>query len=260
MLPKFPTVVDSSDQCRELEKRTYYAYADETIYELIVAAKSGSKPPKWCEEKVRFDEKLIYARLMELRSENTRNVESSVRRFDRQVALFSNGMSARWVVPDPVNDRWIELAVHAREGKDLDQGRFLDSIDFKGLDGKDIGAGAETTLGDALSNPAPAAKPSGEPPAEPKTTAVTEPFRIIGKPRARYTNAARDANTSGSVRVKVTLLSNGGIGAVTPVKELPHGLTEQAVAAARRIVFLPKRVNGVPVSVVQTFEYSFSIY
>ena len=64
----------------------------------------------------------------------------------------------------------------------------------------------------------------------------------------------------GSVLLKVTMLSNGSVGSVTPVNELPNGLTEQAVAAARKLVFLPKRINGVPVTVIVTFDYGFSIY
>jgi hypothetical protein len=44
------------------------------------------------------------------------------------------------------------------------------------------------------------------------------------------------------------------------VTELKYGLTEQAINAARRLVFLPKRVNETPVNSVVTIEYTFSIY
>ena len=47
---------------------------------------------------------------------------------------------------------------------------------------------------------------------------------------------------------------------VTVVRGLPHGLSERAIAAAKQIRFEPKKVNGVPVTVAQTFEYTFSIY
>lgn len=261
MLPKLPTVVNFSNPCWELEKRTYHAYADETVYELVVAAKSGSKLPDWCQEKVRFDEKLLDVRLTELRNGKADYAENTARRFDRQVTLFSSSSSARWVVPDPENDRWIELAVYARAGRDLDRAQFLDSIDLKGSEGKDIGAGAEATIGDAAANPVPVAVqgPPAEKPSDQKQP-VTDPLMIIAKPQARYTDPARNAKIQGSVRVKVTLLASGGTGTVTPVNELPNGLTEQAIAAARRIVFLPKRVNGVPISVTVTIDYTFSIY
>jgi len=98
---------------------------------------------------------------------------------------------------------------------------------------------------------------AGEPP---KISAVTTPLQIISKPKATYTDAARTNNVQGSVRLKITLLSSGQVGSITPVTRLPHGLTEQAIAAARQIKFKPKLVNGVAQSVVVTFDYGFNIY
>lgn len=98
----------------------------------------------------------------------------------------------------------------------------------------------------------------GGPP--PKAAAVTTPLRIISKPRPGYTDAARTNGVQGTLRLRVTLLANGQIGSITPVTRLPHGLTEQAIAAARQIRFEPKKVNGVAQSVIQTIEYSFSLY
>lgn len=83
---------------------------------------------------------------------------------------------------------------------------------------------------------------------------------ITSKPQATYTDAARQNNTEGTVRLKVTLLRNGSVGAVTVINGLPDGLTEQAIAAAREIKFEPKKVNGVPVSTTVTIDYGFDIY
>jgi TonB family protein len=94
--------------------------------------------------------------------------------------------------------------------------------------------------------------------SEPNT--VSSPFVITSKPRATYTDAARVNNTEGSVLLKVTLLASGEVGNVSVVRGLPDGLSEQAVKAARLIEFEAKKVNGVPVSVTQTFEYKFEIY
>ena len=96
----------------------------------------------------------------------------------------------------------------------------------------------------------------------PPTTrsAVTTPLQIISKPKATYTDAARTNNVQGSVRLKITLLASGAVGSITPVTRLPHGLTEQAIAAARNIRFKPKMINGVAQSVVVTFDYGFNIY
>ena len=98
----------------------------------------------------------------------------------------------------------------------------------------------------------------GGPP--PVRSNVTTPLQILAKPKATYTDAARTNNVQGSVRLKITLLASGAVGSITPVTRLPHGLTEQAIAAARQIRFKPKMINGVAQSVVVTFDYGFNIY
>jgi outer membrane biosynthesis protein TonB len=55
-------------------------------------------------------------------------------------------------------------------------------------------------------------------------------------------------------------MANGQIGSISPVKGLPNGLTEQAIAAARRISFEPAKNNGIGQTVTKQIEYSFSIY
>jgi len=41
---------------------------------------------------------------------------------------------------------------------------------------------------------------------------------------------------------------------------LPFGLTEQAIAAARQIKFVPAVKDGRPVSVFMQLEYNFNLY
>ncbi len=100
---------------------------------------------------------------------------------------------------------------------------------------------------------------SGNPPP-PRPVGVTSPYKILAKPQAKYNDAGRTNGVQGSVRLKITLLANGSVGSITPVTRLPHGLTEQAIAAARQLRFEPKKVNGVPVATIVTIDYSFSIY
>src|SRR5215204_5412612 len=71
----------------------------------------------------------------------------------------------------------------------------------------------------------------------------TGKLTIKSKPAAKYTDAARENNIEGSVRLKVTLLASGEVGSISVVNGLPDGLTEQAIAAARKIKFEPKRIN-----------------
>lgn len=100
---------------------------------------------------------------------------------------------------------------------------------------------------------------SGAPPP-PKRPSVTQNLAITSKPRPGYTDAARTANIQGTVILRVTFLGSGQIGSISAVKGLPNGLTEQAIAAARRISFTPKMVDGRPESVTRQIEYTFSIY
>jgi len=86
------------------------------------------------------------------------------------------------------------------------------------------------------------------------------PVRILYKPKATYTDIARNNNVQGTVKLKVTFLSSGQIGSVVPITSLPHGLTERAVAAAKQIRFEPKRVNGKPRSIDIVVEYTFALY
>jgi protein TonB len=101
---------------------------------------------------------------------------------------------------------------------------------------------------------------SGTGGAPPPVAKVTTPYRIISKPRPGYTDAARANQVTGTVALKVTLLASGQVGSIVPVRRLPDGLTEQAIAAARQIKFEPKKVNGVAQSISVTIEYSFTIY
>ncbi|MEP6925956.1 MAG: energy transducer TonB, partial [Pyrinomonadaceae bacterium] len=63
---------------------------------------------------------------------------------------------------------------------------------------------------------------------------------------------------SGVVRLRVELLANGKVGNITPICELPYGLTEQAAKAAKKIKYVPKKRNGIAISVTKTIEYTFT--
>ncbi len=93
-----------------------------------------------------------------------------------------------------------------------------------------------------------------------KPKGPTQNLTIISKPRAMYTDAARQNQVQGTVTLKVQFLANGLIGTISPVSGLGYGLTEQAMAAARGIRFEPARRNGVAYTTVKTVSYSFTIY
>lgn len=105
-------------------------------------------------------------------------------------------------------------------------------------------------------NPPPVRTPTPKP--TPEVVVASEPLRIISKPRANYTEAARTAQVTGTVVLKIVFNANGSIGGITVVKGLPYGLTETAISAARQIRFEPATRNGQPVSVSRPIEYAFN--
>jgi hypothetical protein len=70
---------------------------------------------------------------------------------------------------------------------------------------------------------------------------------------------ARLNNVQGSVTLKVTFLANGQIGGVSPIRNLPCGLTERAIEAANQIEFTPAMRNGKPYSISKSLQFNFAI-
>ena len=278
LLPKLPTATRTDDICREESKAWYFAYAAGVVYEVNIVSrfKKGSRPG-WCtDSSTSFDLSRIERRLDEMREAKEKPAESVVDAGGMTSYRFTTDRSIRHIIPDLENRRWIELAIARYPDEKADGEEFFASLQLSEA-GKEIGNGSRWTLGDpmpekpAVDPPADTAppatktgegngevsKPSDKPAAPPREiTAV----RIVSKPRASYTADARRANTQGTVRLKVPLMSNGSVGTPIALRKLDNGLTEEAMAAAQRVVFLPKRVNNVPVTVIMTFEYSFSIY
>lgn len=83
---------------------------------------------------------------------------------------------------------------------------------------------------------------------------------ILRKPRAAYTDSARERNVNGSVSIRVTFLANGQIGPIELLTSLDRGLDRSAFEAAKKIKFLAAEVDGKPVDVKRIIEYGFNIY
>ena len=86
------------------------------------------------------------------------------------------------------------------------------------------------------------------------------PLKILSKPLPSYTDKARQENIVGTIRVLVLFAASGRVTHTIVLSGLGSGLNENAVNAARRIVFEPAQENGKPVSQIKIVEYSFSIY
>ena len=264
-LPKMPVLIANSSNCTEVDRRSYYAYADGIVYEVTIAAKRKQFVVSGCRSIERFTPELIKARLNELRTAGGVEVLPTIdERAPQKVYKYNSGVTQQWVYDDAGNARWVEMTAHYWNDQKGDSDKFFDSVQFASTEGKDIGEGSSRTIGDTeiKDDIRKAGAKSKVDPTDPTKmiAAVTSPLTIIAKPRARYTDEARKMNLQGTVVLRVTLLANGGIGSITVVRELGGGLTEQAIAAAKKVVFLPKRVNDYPMSVTKTIEYNFNIY
>jgi TonB family protein len=83
---------------------------------------------------------------------------------------------------------------------------------------------------------------------------------ILYKETGRYTDAARRKKVNGSVILSVIYAADGRIIIDKVVQGLPYGLTENAIAAARRIRFNPATKDGKPVNVRSTMEFTYNSY
>src|SRR5262249_1167837 len=68
---------------------------------------------------------------------------------------------------------------------------------------------------------------------------VTEKFRVLSKPNPQYTESARKYSVKGTVTLRVVLAASGEVKSIRVTKDLPHGLTQSAIDAAKQIKFVP---------------------
>jgi len=247
LLPKMPVSDSGMNPCQSAAIDTFVLYHEDVVYMLKVTYKASNDfARRACMLTTEFQNS-YETRVNELQT------KSAATPFELRPGLrgmaFTVGNSKSWLAVEDKKARWFEFTVTARPGTPTSGEAFVNSLIIKDSSGqkieKDV-TNAVNLFPDSASTP----------PAD----QTDHPITILYKPRAAYTDTARKANAVGKVSLKVTLLSNGSIGTVTPIAELKYGLTEQAIEAAKRIVFLPKRVKGVNMSVVMTVEYSFSIY
>jgi TonB family protein len=90
-----------------------------------------------------------------------------------------------------------------------------------------------------------------------KFAAYSTPVIISFKPQPVRTRSATRDGVTGVVELQMTLGRDGSVSEIVPVSELPDGLTEEAVRAAKDIKFSPATVNGEPVDTTQNIKFSF---
>jgi protein TonB len=89
---------------------------------------------------------------------------------------------------------------------------------------------------------------------------VDQRVRVLAKPEPQYTEEARRNQIVGTVVLRTVFSSSGEVVQIQALHTMPFGLTEQAIAAARQIKFVPAMKRGHPVSVFMQLEYNFNLY
>jgi TonB family protein len=84
--------------------------------------------------------------------------------------------------------------------------------------------------------------------------------RLVMKPEPTYTEEAREKQVVGRVIIKAVFSCNGSVANILIVDGLPHGLTQQAIAAAKKIKYVPAVKSGKYASMWMQLEYNFNLY
>lgn len=245
LFPKMPVMFGTPDYCNERITLNYGVYANGVFYGLKVTFQAKEDSAKYCDSQVAFD-KNSFPKYLEILKKDM--AESQVRINGKKAVKLNKEAANHWLLNDYDNKRWFEFWVVGANEEKKEVADFISSLKLSTKNEEiEIGSGALTTLGDEK--------------VESRITGLgTFALNIPLRPRAKYTDAARQNQVQGAVILRVTFKADGSIGAISPVKGLPDGLTEEAIKAAKRIVFIPAQRDGVPMIVVKQVQYTFTLY
>lgn len=271
LMPKLPVVVNESNYCRGEQSFAFGSYADGAAYVVRITKKIDV--PRYCKEKKEFDKTNFENRVQALKNTPFALKEREKGKPKSNEIILVGNKQIYKLINNPKNNGWVEFLVVGADENKPEVKNFLESLKTdKKIIGIEIGGGAERTLGDAsvkkdTEKPILQGQGSGDgnsavilKPEISSNQAAVEGVRIILKPRANYTDQARIKQTQGKVVLRVVFSAHGGIGTISVVSGLENGLTEQAIASVKRMVFIPASRNGVRYSVTKPVEYTFTIY
>ena len=89
---------------------------------------------------------------------------------------------------------------------------------------------------------------------------VTRKATVVSKPEPAYSVEAKEAGITGTVVIHAVLSSSGEVTNMRVMRGLRRGLTENAMAAARHLKFIPAIKAGQFVSSYVQLEYNFGLY
>lgn len=257
LFPKLPVLIrQTTDSCSQMESRQYAVYAEGVAYGFNITSRIEQKVPDYCENKRTFDEDRFKDKLNELKSRLQTDEATKINRNKLELIKVKGEILVYWLMNDFNNQRWFEIWTSEDDTRNLKVRNFVESVRIeKSSPGIEIGTGAPRTLGDEGVNLLEEKDISDSEKGE------SQNLKMVVKTHPSYTDAARQAQVKGVVKLKVAFLANGGIGNIELINDgLPFGLTEQAINIASKIIFIPPKKNGKFYTVTKLLEYSFSIY
>ena len=106
------------------------------------------------------------------------------------------------------------------------------------------------------------APPTPTPTSDERVEWMTASLRptILYREKAKYTDKARNNGIEGTVILQVVFRRYGSLTDIRVLRGLPHGLTENAIEAAKKIRFKPAMKDGRPISVRGALEFDFNLH
>jgi len=250
-MPKLPLTTESEFGCDDRASRSYYAYTHGAVY-WVTVTRGIKGNDVGCSSVRRFNREAYKSRKAELVGKGQTSDGTLA---GLTASTFSGIISSGYIIDDLVNNRWIEIGIASTDPAKRRISAWSSELQFGTSAASKVGYGSPAMVADldteSISPPTP---------EELKGAADSSALTIVARPRATYTDAARYTNTQGSVMLKVEFLASGTIGRIDVEKPLKNGLTESAVFAANRLVFLPPTYKGKPYTTTKKVEYSFTIY
>ena len=148
----------------------------------------------------------------------------------RPSSIPKDERQARYRLAAEALQKYVELETDARAAEPWKE--QLETLKFHAGDGADVYVGRDVT---------------------------TKP-KLISKPEPAYTQSARNQQIVGTVVLKCVFAADGTVKHILVIQAVPGGLTEQSIAAAKKIKFVPATRDGRPVSMWMQLEYNYNLY
>lgn len=230
------------------EGRIYSAYHDGTVYVIISVDKSPLPAVK---------DEIFTNELQQVLAINEARTESKITRHNVRGLQYRSASDKISSIGElyPADNHIYFFAVYSEDVNRAAVKQFLSSIA--------VGAKAKDKV---LKERGPVVVPTTSPGMADDPNRVfntkqgIQKALIVTRPQPRYTEEARQNAVTGTVILRAVFAANGDVTNIKPVKGLPDGLTEKAVAAARNIKFIPAKKDGRFVSQYIQIEYNFNLY